>query len=294
MEQSRLRVGGWVDHLPDASNTPTSGGGRAPALPSIDPVGDLTGELDLGIWGAEPDGQGETYRGRRRHRAGRTASPLRVAVVAVLVTAVLLGGGLLSQTLRSGHDPGPLTAPPPQPEHTRAALTDADARLGSAASSTATPGQPEGDHGSRSAASSGGGAAGSGEGDTTRPDPPAVVAAGHEAEHADLGGQAVAESFDGASGGQVVRLWGSGGYVEFTGLTVQQSGNHTLTIFYSGSARTVQVTVNDESTTLGLPATGDGDIAAATMSVDLVNGVNTIRLATSAGPPLYLDGITVD
>lgn len=283
MEQSRLRVGGWVDHLSDPSSTPTSGAGSAPDLPSIDPVGDLTGELDLGAW--EPDDE-ESYRGRRRYREARVASPQRVALVAILVGAMLLGIGLMSRTV-FGSDPEPLTAPPPLPEHTRAAPTEAEARLGLAPAPEAS-GQPDQPGGGDQE----GGATSPGD-STSQPASPPRVQADYEAEHATLGGQASTESFEGASGGEVVRLWGSGGHVEFTGVAVQQAGSFTLTILYSGGSRTVQVSVNGDSVPHTLPATSDGTIAAASLSIDLVSGGNTIRISTSAGPPFYLDGITV-
>jgi hypothetical protein len=291
MEQSRLRVGGWVDHLPAVSSTPASGDGRALALPSIDPVGDVTGELQLDAIDLDDDDQ--SYRGRRRHRASRLASPQRMALVAVLVGGLLLGVGLLSRMLLAS-EAEPLTAPPPVPQHTRAAPTEANVRMGVAPTAPASvptgrADQPAPDlpGGSSSDPTQHGGSTVPGQ----DPALPPVIQAGYEAEDAVLGGHALTESFAGASGGQVVRLWGPGGHVEFNGVAAP-AGPRSLTIHYSGGPRTIQVSINGKSMSHSLPGTADGQIGTTSLQVDLVSGGNDIRLRSS-GPPVYLDGITL-
>jgi hypothetical protein len=286
MEHTRLRVGGWVDHLQDTP-APTSGAGPHLELPPLEPVDDTEALAFLAPVEGDrfdddlDDYDDRAYRGRRRRRGERgQVRPHRLALVAVVVGLLLMGGGTL---VRSVFLTGPdtLPGPPPAPEHTRAAPTApmaGGAELGLA---------PTGDPGAGPTAPPQG---------TGQPDPEPLVAS-YEAEAATLGSHATVETWDGASGGRVTRLGGapSGAYVEFTAVTADEVGRYRLTILYASDRdRTLQISVNGgEQVTVTAQGRGDQRIGTVSVEVDLDGGSNTVRVGTSGGRSLLLDGIVI-
>jgi hypothetical protein len=283
MEQSRLRVGGWVEHQPGASYGPATEPVVLPEFSSIEDGADASAPTELLGWDRVLDDgvtEDDTYRGRRRQREPRVIGLRRLALVAVAVGALLLGIGAVSQLWRSG-PPDAAPAPPPVPEHTRAAPTEGTANLGLGPTGGTT-------------AAPGGGPAGGTTPPSADPAPPPPPVADLEAEAANRGGTAMVRSLDGASGGQVVRLAGVG-YVEFTGIQVDQPGRHRLVILYAADDdRRVEVSVNDDSTDLTLTASG-GAVTTASVQVDLTGGANTVRISLAGGgPPVSIDGLVLD
>lgn len=287
MDESRLRVGGWIEHQPDQPRPPSGESHLSPELPDIEADVDATAPIELLGWDRVLDdgvAEEDRYRGRRRRREPRVAGFRRLALVAVTVGALLLGVGALSQVWRSG-PPDAAPAPPAVPEHTRAAPTEGTSTLGlgPTGGATAPPGDdPDG------TAPTGGPTTPGGE-----PAPP--PAADIEAEAAELGGTSMIRSLDGASGGQVVRLAGPGAYVEFSGVQVDQPGHYQLIILYAADDdRRAEVLTNGERTDLTLAATG-GAVATVSLRVDLTGDANTIRIGLAGGgPPLSIDGLVLD
>jgi hypothetical protein len=282
---SRLRVGRWVlgseyDSGDLLAVSPVTDGGH----PVIDaePVGTVTdawqpAEIPDPDAAAVGDDDGP-YQGRRRltDPPRPPARLRRVAVAAVAVGGLLVGTSVLAGLLVPDRETQ--LSPPPTPEGVDASPDSDLSRLGNAPTASPSPSPTPSP--------------------STPPTAPPVSSASFEAEGAGLGSHAQVVAFDGAAGGQVVRLSGNrdGTFVSFSGVTAVDSGRYELTIaYFSDQDRSGTVSVNGGSSfSVTFPSRGEGgSIGSVTVSVDLAAGDNAIDVSSSGGAPLSIDRIVV-
>jgi hypothetical protein len=280
---SGLRVGGWVRGSEDESGDelmPDPVTDSTHPVIDAEPLGTVTEawqpaavpDPDAAVDGDDDSG---AYRGRRRlvDASRPSARVRRLAVAAVAVGTLLVGTSVLVGLLLSDRETQ--LAPPPTPDGVNASPDGDLGRLGIAP--TASPGPSTSP--------------------TPSPtDPP--VQTSYEAEAAGLGSHAQVADFDGAAGGQVVRLSGNrdGTFVSFTGVTAVDSGRYEVTIaYFCDQDRSGAVSVNGgSSASVNFPSRGEGgSIGSVTVSVDLASGGNTIQVSSPGGAPLSIDQIVV-
>jgi hypothetical protein len=297
----RLRVGGWVsesdnpEYVDDSgpltgeimvdATTPLSGTEPANGAGLIDvpdPFGyRATANLDRDWMDPDTavDGDDDSaYRGRRRadDRPRRAVLQRRASIVAVAVGVLLVGTSVLARLLGSDSGPEPQLGPPPTAPQADPTAASELGELGVAPSGSPVP--------SGSAA--------------PPPTEPPLLTLSFEAEAAERGSRGQVVGFDGASGGQVVRLNGNrdGTFVQFPGVSVSEAGRYELTVFYfSDQSRTAGIAVGDGSPEfVTFPSRGEaGDIGSVTLGVQLAAGANTVVIGTDGGAPLSIDRITV-
>lgn len=279
---SRLRVGGWV-----GGSDETSDDAVAHDLPAdgdhlvidAEPVGTVTEawqpsrvpDPDAGLAGDDDAGP---YRGRRR-LIGERRSPARlrrVAIAAVAVGTLLVGTSAVVVGLRLA-DRQTQLAPPPSPDGVNGDADQERQGLDPSASPGPSPSPSP-----------------------SPTDPP--VQSFFEAESAELGSHAQVDRFDGAAGGQVVKLSGNpnGTFLVFPDVTVVDSGQYEVVIgYFAEHDRVGAVSVGGGSTAeVTFPGRGEGGgIGSITVSVQLASGANTIQVSSAGGAPLSIDGIVI-
>ncbi len=310
-DDDRLRIGRWVDHG-EVPEQVTPGGGAVPgdagdvtvegmAAAYADPrygADDrpTTGVPTVGRVNGDDD---DAYRGHRR-AGGDGKLPLRRAIaVAIMVGALLVGVGVMAQSLSGG--PEGLPAPPPTPDG-QVAPSGGTARL--AAAPTGSPDAPGPT--AAPAPTSPPGDGDPSEEDTPDPTSPTPTTppttppiASYESENGELSSPHTrVVTRDHASGGKVVEFatGSSQASVMHPDVVVGSAGEYRLTIVYfTSSAKQVEVTVNGANVVVTLAPPDDPDAAGTlTLSTALSDGANTIRISNAGGGPgLQLDRITI-
>lgn len=295
MEESRLRVGGWVRGLNDEPAGTPAGGYTAAAVTLR--RGDAADSFSDGTESWYPD-DGEAlgvYRGRRRNPGRVQVTWLRAGAAAAVVVLLLVGTSALARLMTS--QPVSLPAPPSTPEATEIVPTPTGGtplpgRLGPAPTPSPTPvPAPPPPATTRAPATTP---------PTPTPAPPSPTAGGrvavsYEAEDATLEAGTGVVSMGEASGGEVVRLiwWG---VVIFQEVSVVAEGEYELVLHYaSEDDRAAQVQVNDAPTiTVELPGLGEQAVGSVSLPVELVGGDNRVHISAASWRPwLSLDRITL-
>lgn len=120
-----------------------------------------------------------------------------------------------------------------------------------------------------------------------------------EAESAELGSHARVDRFDGAAGGQVVRLTGNaaGTFLVFPDVAVVDSGQYEVVIgYFAERDRVGAISVSGGSPAeITFPGRGEGGgIGSVTAPVRLAAGTNTILVSSTGGAPLSIDAIAIN